>query len=231
QLSWGFWRQLDIAALAALAVLLAAAVVFVLNWSRPDWGHLAVYAGFVLMAVACLHELAAAALVACVLATLNGQAWYAAACRQSYSTERRDVLLSQGGRALTVFILAAIAFFGGTGRMRDSTGGSARTGYGLDRSLEMQLDGLRQQLSGDGRFDHRPFNTHLTQGDMLLWVGQKVFADSRVGVYFASDDADNLLAQHLKTRDALNGGNRREGGGEASPAVAEKTFARYKITH
>jgi tetratricopeptide (TPR) repeat protein len=231
QWTWDFWRQLDIAALAALTVLLAAAVTFILNRARHDWGHLAVYAGFVLMAVACLHELPAAAIVGCVLATLNGQAWYAASCRQAYSIERRDVLLSQGGRAATVLVFAGIAFFGGTGRMRDSTGAPARTGYGLDRSLEIQLNDLAQQLSGDASFDNRPFNTHLTQGDQLIWVGQTVFADSRVGVYFASDDDDNLLAQHLLTRDALGAGRRREGAIGANSSAAAETFAKYKITH
>jgi tetratricopeptide (TPR) repeat protein len=231
QWTWGFWRQLDIAALAALTVLLVAAVTFILNRARQDWGHLAVYAGFLLMAVACLHELPAAAIVGCVLATLNGQAWYAAACRQSYSIERRDVLLSQGGRAATVLVFAGIAFFGGTGRMRDSTGAPARTGYGLDRSLEIQLDDLRQQLSGDTSFDHRPFNTHLTQGDQLIWVGEKVFTDGRVGVYYSSDDADNLLEQHLLTREGLGPRRKREGGVESNPAAAKKTFEKYHITH
>jgi tetratricopeptide (TPR) repeat protein len=231
QWTWDFWRKLDIAALSAVAVLLAAAASFVVNRARHDWGHLAVYLGFVLLAVVCLHELPAAAIVACVLATLNGQAWYAATCRQTYSVERRDVLLSQGGRALTVVVFAGIAFFGGTGRMRDSTGAPARTGYGLDRNLEIQLEDLRQQLSGDASFDDRPFNTHLTQGDQLIWVGQKVFADSRVGVYYAADDADNLLVQHLLTRDALSAARRRESGSDTSFATADKSFVKYGITH
>src|SRR5262249_22497127 len=152
-------------------------------------------------------------------------------CRQNYSIERRDVLLSQGGRAATVLFLSGIAFFGGTGRMRDSTGMPARTGYGLDPSLELALDDLRQQLVEDASLDERPFNTHLTQGDQLIWVGQKVFADSRVIVYFAGDEADNLLAQHQLTRDTLAAKRSREGAVDPKPASAATTFDKYGITH
>src|SRR4029078_4944054 len=176
---------------------------FLMNRARHDWAHFAAFVGFVLLAVACLHELPAAGPVACIVATLNGSAWYAAECRQTYSVERRDILFSQGGRAATVLVIAGIAFFGGTGRLRDSTGAPARTGYGLDRTLQMQIDDLESQLAEDASFDHRPFNTHLTQGDQLIWVGEQVFADSRVGVYFVKDEIDNLLALQLQTRESL----------------------------
>jgi len=102
------WRQLP-----PWSWLLAAGITFALNHARLDWGHLAVYVGFVVLAVACLHELPAAAIVACVLATLNGQVWYAANCRQTYSIERRDLLLSQGGRALTVLVAGGDCVFRG----------------------------------------------------------------------------------------------------------------------
>jgi tetratricopeptide (TPR) repeat protein len=232
--TWTFWQPLDIAALASMAVLLAAAVTFVLNRSRQDWGHLAVYLGFVLLAAACLHELPAAAIVAAVVAALNGQAWYAAACRQTYSIERRDLLLSQGGRALTVLVLAGIAFFGGTGRLRDSTGSPARTGYGLDPHLEVQLDDLRQQLADKVGFDHRPFNVLLTQGDQLIWVGEEVFVDSRVGVYYSREETENLLARQLAAREALRAARPRDVRGSAAGAGGagwKDTFDKFEITH
>ncbi|MGE5195627.1 MAG: tetratricopeptide repeat protein [Deltaproteobacteria bacterium] len=235
-----FWTNPDVASIAALAVLAAAGVTFFMNRARHDWGHFAVYLGFLLLAAACLYELPAAAIVGCVLATLNGQAWYATACRQTYSTDRKDVLFSQGGRALTVLAMAAIAFFGGTGRLRDSTGAPARTGYGLDQNLEMQIDDLRQQLAGEASYDHRPFNVLLTQGDQLIWVGEQVFVDSRVGVYYSRNEEDNLLARQLVTREALRGSRPREGAG--SPAGVgvpgaggvsawSGTFDEYQITH
>ena len=101
----------------------------------------------------------------------------------------------------------------------------------------MQLDDLRNQLTDDASFDHRPFHTLLTQGDQLIWVGEKVFADSRVGVYFTPGDEDNLLAQHLLARDALAAIPPRSGVGHeaalqtrAEP-VWQKTFNKYHVTH
>ncbi len=199
----GLWSNPDPAGIAALAVLVAAAVTIVLNRARLDWAQVAIYLGFVLLAVACLHELPVAGIVGCVVATLNGQGWYAATCRQTYSVETRELVFSRGGRGLTVVLFAALAFFGGTGKLRDSAAGAVRTGYGLDHNLEMQLDDLRLQLAGDASFDHRPFNVLLTQGDQLIWVDEQVFVDSRVAVYHAADEEDSLLAQHLHAREAL----------------------------
>lgn len=229
-----FWMQIDVAGVAALGLIVVTAATFILNRARIDWGQWAVYIGFVLMALACLHELPVAALVCCVLAALNGQAWYKAECRQSYSIEKGEILLSQGGRALTVLALAGIAFFAGTGRLRDSATVPARTGYGLDRNLELQLDDLREQLAGDASFDHRPFNTLMTQGDQMIWVGERVFVDSRVGLYYSEDDAEDILAQHLRTRDALR---YRPSSDPTKPpadplrAAWTRTFNRYNVTH
>src|SRR4029077_17384338 len=117
------------------------------------WGQFAAYLGFVLLAVVCAHELPVASLIAGVVATLNGQEWYAARCRQEYSIETSELLFSRGGRALTVITFAAIGFFGGTGRLREASAG--RPGYGLDYNLEMQLDDLQRQLAGEASFDHR----------------------------------------------------------------------------
>ena len=44
-------------------------------------------------------------------ATLNGQAWYTAACRQTYSVDSWELLYSRGGRAATVLVFAALGFF------------------------------------------------------------------------------------------------------------------------
>lgn len=229
-----FWTQIDVAGVAALGLLVAAVASFILNRSRIDWGQWAVYIGFVLMALACLNELPVAALVCCVLATLNGQAWYKAECRQTYSVEKNEILMSQGGRALTVLVFAGIAFFAGTGRLRDSATVPARTGFGLDRSLEMQIDDLRTQVAGEASFDHRPFNTLMTQGDQLIWVGEKVFIDSRVGLYYSENDAEDILAEHLRTRDALRyrrPADPRQPLSDPLRTAWERIFNKYKVTH
>lgn len=227
-----FWTNLNLAALSGLGVLLAAAATLFLNRPRLDWGEVTVYAGFLLLAVLTVFELPVAVLVGCVLATLNGQAWYAATFRQTYSVEMRELVFSRGGRAVTVLALAGIAFLGGTGRLRDVT--APRTGFGLDQNLETLLGDLERQLAGEASFDHRPFNFWLTQGDQLIWVGEKVFADSRAALYYSSNEDDNLLAEHIVTRDALH--SRRDSDAKKSAvgtrsSIWQRTFRKHKITH
>ena len=224
-----FWTGIDLTAIAALALFAAALITLIMNYRRLDWGQVAVLLGFGAAAFACLHELPVAAIVAAVLATINGQEWYAASCRQTYSIETSELVFSRGGRALTVLTLAGIAFFSGTGRLPGAA--AAGTGYGLAHDLKLQLDDLQKQLEGDASFDHKPFNTYLTQGDQLLWIGEQVFADSRVAVYFSPEDDENLLRQHLLVRDALR--PRRESGGMSGTrrSVWSKVLNEYGVTH
>ena len=227
-----FWLNLNLASMAGLAIFALAAVAIVLNRARLDWGQIAAYIGFMLLAVVCLYELPAAAIVAGVIATLNGQEWYATRCRQAYTIETRELFFSRGGRALTVISFAVIGFFGGTGRLRDASAG--RPGYGLDYNLEVQLGDLQKQLDGEASFDHRPFNTLLSQGDQLIWLGEQVFADSRVGLYYSANEDDNLLDQHLRTRDALR--LHRETDPQkpvegSRNLIWKRTFDKYNVTH
>ena len=227
-----FWLHLNLAGIASLTILVLALVAIFLNRARLDWGQFLAYLGFTLLAVVCLYELPVAAVVAGVVATLNGQEWYATRCRQTYSIATGELLFSRGGRVLTVLAFAAIGFFGGTGRLRDASAG--RPGYGLDHNLGMQVDDLQRQLAGEASFDHRPFNTLLSQGDQLIWLGEQVFADSRVAVYYSTNADDNLLDQHLITRDALS--SRRTGDAQKPAAgpknlIWRKTFDNYHITH
>lgn len=227
------WQHLNLGILASLAVIILAAIAILLNLARLDWGHAAALVGFTSLAVACLNELPAAGLVAAVVATLAGQGWYVARCRQTYSIDTGELLYSRGGRALTVLTLAAIGFFGGTGRLRDSVSG-ARPGYGLDHSLAMQVTDLKRLLEDDASFDHRPFNSLLSQGDQLIWIGEKVFCDQRIGVYYAPDDDSNILRQHVLTRDALRGRRRTDSQSLSAALPSEawrKTFDQYGVTH
>ncbi|MFN0054444.1 MAG: hypothetical protein ACKV0T_19890 [Planctomycetales bacterium] len=227
-----FWRGLELPFLAGLLMLLMAAVAFVLNWGRLELGHALVYLGCLVMAVLCIHELPLAAMVCAVLATLNGQAWYAGAVRQTYSIETSELLFSRGGRVITVLAFAAVAFFGGTGRLRDTS--YPRTGFGIDQTLATSLEDLQKQLGGDQSFDHRPFNVLLAQGDQLIWVDEQVFADNRAAVYYAPDNGTNLLAIHQQTRDALRQPRDRSASGSRSgsrTSLWKSTFDEYKITH
>ncbi len=226
------WQFLNLGILASLAVVALAVVAVALNRARLDWGLLTALLGFALFAAACLHELPAAGLVAAVVATLNGQGWYVASCRQVYSIETGELLFSRGGRALTVLVLAALGFFGGTGRLRDAS--AARPGYGIDNALSVQVDDLERLLANDASFDHRPFNSLLAQGDQLIWIGEKVFCDNRVGVYYSPVEEDNILRQHIVARDALRGRRRVDAPGQgAAPRNGSwrKTFDQYGISH
>lgn len=223
-----FWTQLDLASVAALAMLTIPFFLFVLNRKNLEPAHVFVYLGCLVFAALSLHELPWAALVCAVLATLNGQAWYAANCRQSYSIETSELVFSRGGRALTVVAFAAIALFGGTGRLRDVR--APRSGYGVDHALASAIGDFRNQLAGDRSFDHRPFNQSLAQGDILIWIGEQVFADSRVGVYYDRSDAKNLLRTHWQTRDALRFEGGTAGGGGKGRAW-KPVFDDFRVTH
>jgi tetratricopeptide (TPR) repeat protein len=194
-----------------------------------------------------------------------GQRWYAANCRQEYGTGKLELTWSRGGRAATVAALAALAFFGGTGRLREPS--AAQPGFGLDNNLASMVGDLQARLVGlptqdaaaapnepaegepgaagsepaktaaappAGRpgapaaaeelrsFDDRPFNFALEHGDVLIWLGQKPFADTRFALYHHRDLEQNLLATHQRVRSVMRPiaggslqGSQRSGGSRA----------------
>lgn len=237
-LSYGaLWERFDLAALGAVAVILLGVCLFLLNLKRVVWGEVFAFAGMLAFATLCLRELPAAALVAAIFAGLNGQSWYQANFKQEYTTNALELLFSRGGRAVTVLAFAGLAFFAGTGRLREAT--APQTGYGIDQNLSSLIGDLQARLIGaegptetaetvgdsderverptDGKgqagtgdtprgprsFDDRPFNFGLDQGDILIWIGQKPFVDTRFAVYHHSDREQNLLATHQRVRQAL----------------------------
>lgn len=225
-----FWSNLDTASVAALLLIVAAGLLLAWNWSRVELAHVAVFCGFVYLAAMSLHELAVAALVCCVVAALNGQTWYAAHCRLTYSVTTQELLFSRGGRAVTVLAFAALAFLDIAGRLRDSF--APRTGFGLDANLAATVDGLREQLQDS---HGRTFNFRPEQGDLLIWLGREPFVDSRLAVY-RGGGAEDLLALHAKTRDALR---IRKSAAQRKPvadlnrdrAVWRSVFDTYGVTH
>lgn len=224
-----FWSNLDLAGISALTMLGLAAITFILNAARLELGQLFVFLGFVVLALLCLHELAVATLVACVLAALNGQSWYAATFRQSYSLDMSELVFSRAGRAATVLVFGAIAFFGGTGRLRDIS--APRTGYGLDHNLSVEIEDLRKQLADDASFDHQPFNLLLTQGDSLIWIGEQVFADGRATIYYSPDPEKNLLALHTQTRHSFLPKGNEQATSDRKYRPWRSVFDEYAITH
>jgi len=211
-----FWNW-NIATVSLMTLTAGAAILFVLNWSRMDVGYLFVMFGFAAFGVAAIHEHAVVALVFCVLAALNGQQWYAATFRQTYSVARGELLFSRGGRAVTVVALSALALLAGSGGLRGPDG--SRTGWGLDPSLQSTLDGLQKQLADS--LDDRPFHFRPGQGDQLIWVGQRSFIDSRLAL-FHERNGRNIIDTHLQLREALVKGETKNW---------TPDFDRYGITH
>lgn len=207
----------NIATVAIGSLAAIAALLFILNWSRMDVGYLFVYFGFLLFGVAAIHEHAVAGLVFCVLAALNGQEWYAATFRQSYSVARGELLFSRGGRAVTVLALSYLALITGSGGLRGSKG--SRTGWGIDPSLQSTLDSLQQQLADS--LDDRPFHFRPSQGDLLIWIGQRSFVDSRLAL-FHHRNGDDLIDTHIQLRNAIVDGDVKKWAPD---------FETYRITH
>ncbi len=200
---WSLWT---LSLLSGLSVLVAAVVSMILNARKVSFGDVLLFAGLTILACVAINELPVVSIVACVIATLNGQQWYQLNCRQTYSIETRELLLTRGGRAITVcafFLLAVMAvnqsLFGIDGK---------RLGLGLSTPLRSMLDDYRVAVA-DG-LDDRPFNLTPKQGDILIWLDQKPFVDSRLAL-FAGVGEDDLLALHDRTRRSM-----------APPAVATK---------
>lgn len=194
----GFWREFDLSSIAVGVLLLAALTTLFLNRRRLLVLDVLVLMTAVALGCLALRELAILAVVAATIAALNGQAWYIAACRQTYTTDARELLFSRGGRAVTVCAFAALAFFGAAGRIPGPL--SPMVGLGLDPQQRITLEGtaeVARHLPAPATFNIRP-----PQGDQLLFYGIKPFIDSRLPLY-AGRGRDNLIALHKKVRTAL----------------------------
>lgn len=181
-----------------LLLLVMAGMTMFLNRKRLEVTDLLWFFGFAVVTVLSVHELAAASLVFCAIATLNGQNWYENRFSLEYTTDSRFLLLSRGGRAVTVLSLFSIALFVSTGGIRAP--GGARLGVGLSPELAGHVASYERLLAtshGDRGFDFNP-----AQGDLLIWVGKKPFIDQRLELY-TGQGAENLIDLHLKTRDTF----------------------------
>lgn len=228
-----YWETVDKTTIAGLLMATATVVTFFLNRRRLDLGQVLMFLGAAVAAVAVSHELALAAIVGCVLATVNAQAWYQESFRQTYSVETSELLFSRGGRAVTVLAFFGLAYLAVSGRLMGPE--AARPGFGFDPRLQGDIDGYRAQL--EDSFDRRPFNFLLSQGDILIWVDRKPFIDSRVALYDGEGD-DNLLDLHNRTRYSL----RRKRSTGATPSfdasdwtgdssIWKAAFDRFEVTH
>ncbi len=215
------WQTIWQPLVTGVVVLLAAVVTLLLNFRRANFADVVLLLGMSLLACVASHELAAASLVACAIGGLNAQQWYRENFRQSYSIEFRELLFTRGGRAITVAVFFLLAFLAVNQRLFGPQG--RRVGLGLSADLTTLIDGYREATAKS--FDDRPFNLVPMQGDLLIWLNQKPFIDSRLALYGGSGES-NLLVVHEQTRRAL---------ATDQPATGEadwrRVFDQYQITH
>ena len=220
------WLAQPVSMAAAAVLFVTAGLLLVINRRRLDFGHVLMYFGATVPAILAGHELAAAVVVFCVIATVNGQAWYAATRTRQYSTETRALLFSRGGRAVTVLVLFSLALLFTVGRLRPL--GTGQVGLGLDADLEGNIQSYETVLKDS--IDDRPFNFTPEQGDLLIWIGQQPFVDMRLALYSGSQEA-NLLSLYYRLREALS--PKKQGARQTPQDVKfwKQEFDRLKITH
>ncbi|MCP4170396.1 MAG: hypothetical protein GY758_06440 [Fuerstiella sp.] len=193
----------EFAYVTGLAMLIIAVVVLVIARSREDVPWVVTLIGFSLAALFAVHELPAAALVAAVAAGTSAQRWYGRTFRQEYTVDAKEVLFSRGGRAVTVFAMAFLAFF----TVADRLPTRSPVGLGFETDLKTTIDTLGQQLA-ELPAHARVFHTRMNQGDLLIWHGRQSFIDSRVLPFGRYSDRgswihrfDSLRRSLLKTSD------------------------------
>ena len=193
-----------------------AIVAQLLNWRRLHWGWLLVFVAANAFALGSSRYLPMASVVNAIVATLNGQIWFRHTFRQSYSTDRWEVLFSRGGRAVTVLALFALAYLSVNGSLMGA--GGRRVGLGFHPDLVLQTKSMEELAKG--AFDDRPFHVYLSQGDHLIWTGRRSFVDSRMAIHARTGAA----AQHREARASLIAGR-------PSPDAWKEVFDRFKVSH
>ncbi|MBX3436162.1 MAG: hypothetical protein KF861_01640, partial [Planctomycetaceae bacterium] len=217
------WQVSNVLSLVMIAIALGLQIA---NLKRLDIGLAVMWLGSVLLAIGAAQQLPVAALVSCGVATLAGQSWYAANYSLEYTTSPRGLVFSRGGRAITVLGLFGLALLIVVGRLRPID--SATIGWGIKPELQGILDSYAEVLKDSP--NNRAFNLSPSQGDFLIWVGEKCFIDQRLELYRGQGAAD-LIAQHKRLRDALR---LTPGDRETYPTESKfwkTSFDTYQVTH
>ncbi len=187
-----FWQNLTLPVITALVLAATVPVTFLLNWRNVTPAHGMLYLGLIGIGLANSHDLPAVSLVLGVLAALNAQEWYAMSFRQSYSVELSERVFSVGGRAVTAFAFFGLAFLAITGRLLGTD--ANRLGFGFRTSLANLIDVVGQDLEklevpGPG------LNFSLSHGDVLIWLDEKPFIDTRMSL-FTKGGSESILAEY-----------------------------------
>ncbi|QDT64025.1 tetratricopeptide repeat protein [Calycomorphotria hydatis] len=211
---------------AGLLLAAIALVTMFMNREKLDGGDIALWVGVMALCVIARRELAPASFVFAVIAGWNGQNWYLSRGSVSETVTQSDVLLSRGGRLVTALAMLAFGIFVLSLRFQAADG--RYPGFGLTQSLRTEIDGLRDAL--DGSFDEKPFNFRPREGDIIIWLSQQPFIDSRLGLYRDVGKGKNLAKLHDEVRYALlspSEGDAKQG----KPNIWKAAFNEYGITH
>lgn len=222
-----FWSSLNHYTVAALILILLTFVSFVLNQAKMSLGQLFVLVGFCGLSILASHELVITSILCAVFANNNFQQWYRDNFRQTYTVETSELLFSRGGRAVTVLTFFVLAYFIVCGRFQGPGSTSHAIGMGFSPSLNRSIEGYQEILADS--LDNRPFHFVMEQGDLLIWLDQKSFIDSRVSLFTGSGEND-IFNLHDKTRRALRK-QREDQEGSGASDVWKATFDEFKVTH
>lgn len=164
-----------------LYLIVLAVGSFIMNWRRFRVTRMLVLLLFLGMFLLAYRYVALVAMAAGVMLCLNGQEWYLDRFGSETRITRGWLIWSQGGRAVTILAMVAVAIVGITGRL--GAGGGGEFGYEI-QWVKFELETgkfLREaKLKGNG------LNTVPLQGNLLLWSNYpagKVFIDGRVDLY------------------------------------------------
>ena len=229
-----FFQNISLPAICGLSALVAGGACLGVNRDKLEFSHVLVFTAFTILALATSHELAAASIVAVVLGSVNAQAWYQDNCSQEYKVETKELLISRGGRVLTVIGFFALAFFAVNGWITQR--GNTQIGLGFTARMKSDLESLEKQLAD--QVDENPYNFSLGQGDQFIWIGKKVFCDNRVALYAGSGDG-NIIMLHDQARRSLRQRRQVAPSMIADPKTKwagdaklwKATFDRFKVTH
>lgn len=227
-----FWDQLTAPFICALVVAGLAISSIYLNFGKWIAGDILAVLVFGGLAACTLREFGPAIVVMCVVTSLYCQDWYRDSFSQEYTVNQGELLFSRGGRALTVISFVAVAWLGMSGRLY--RGYLSDMGFGFENNLNVSLAGLQSDLTDS--YDDRPFNFTIGQGDTLIWGDQRVFIDSRLGLFTGSSESlddptqTDLILLHSRTRQAMRLTNDIDTNRE-NRALWKSTFDQFEITH
>ena len=212
----------DVFAWAGLVLCGLAVLVVLLNFRRIAWEWVLPWVGVVALAACGAHQLPVAALLSCMVITLNAQLWYRGTFSQQYTVDSMPLAWNRGGRAITVMSLLVLGLVASNGMLMGRDG--RRIGSGFSPLMKANITGAEKLVSEVAAKE--VFNFRLEQGDLLIWAGLKPYVDRRVTLY--AEGPENLLKRHRELRYALLTRN-AEVPERGKPEVWKKEFDRLHI--